>query len=47
MTTRESLDTKLLKKEAPDIYKQYVKITNVADSLRTYKLKTNEETETD
>lgn len=47
MTTRESLDTKLLKKEAPDIYKQYVKITNVADSLRTYKLKKDEETETD
>lgn len=33
-TTRETLDTKKLKAECPDIYDEYVKFTDVADSLR-------------
>ena len=37
-TTRESLDTKALKEELPDIYDTYVKISNVKGSL-TIKVK--------
>lgn len=33
-TTRESLDSKTLKAELPDIYDSYVKISNVKDSIR-------------
>ena len=33
-TTRESLDSKTLKAELPDVYDAYVKITNVKDSIR-------------
>ena len=33
-TTRETLDTKRLRTERPDVYDEYVKFTNVADSLR-------------
>lgn len=33
-TTRETLDTKLLKEELPDIYDSYVKISEVKASLR-------------
>lgn len=33
-TTRETLDSKLLKEELPDIYDSYVKITNVKGSVR-------------
>ena len=37
-TTRESLDTKTLREDLPDIYDAYVKITNVKGSL-TIKVK--------
>lgn len=33
-TTRESLDSKTLKNELPDIYNTYVKILEVKDSIR-------------
>ena len=33
-TDRESLDTKLLKKECPDVYNEYVKISEVKSSVR-------------
>lgn len=33
-TTRESLDTKLLRKELPDIYDEYVKFSRVKGSVR-------------
>ena len=34
MILKESLDTKKLKEERPDIYKQYVKVSSVKDSIR-------------
>ena len=37
-TTRESLDSKLLKEDLPDIYDAYVKLSNVKGSL-TIKVK--------
>ena len=40
-TTRESLDSKLLKSEMPEIYDEYVKITDVKGSI-TVKIKENE-----
>ena len=33
-TTRESLDSKALKTELPDIYDTYAKVSNVKDSIR-------------
>ena len=36
-TVRESLDTKNLKANDPELYKKYVKISNVSDSLRVTK----------
>lgn len=36
-TVRESLDTKSLKANDPELYKKYVKISNVSDSLRVTK----------
>lgn len=33
-TVRETLDSKTLKEELPDIYDEYVKITNVKASIR-------------
>lgn len=33
-TTRETLDTKALKEELPDIYDTYVKLSDVKDSIR-------------
>lgn len=33
-TTRESLDTKTLKAELPDIYDTYAKVSDVKDSVR-------------
>ena len=33
-TDRESLDTKLLKEECPDVYNEYVKISEVKSSVR-------------
>ena len=40
-STRESLDTKALKAEMPEIYDEYVKITDVKGSI-TIKVKENE-----
>ena len=40
-TTRESLDTKLLRAELPDIYDEYVRISDVKGSI-TIKVKENE-----
>lgn len=40
-TTRESLDTKLLRAELPDVYDEYVKISDVKGSI-TIKVKENE-----
>jgi hypothetical protein len=40
-TTRESLDTKLLRAEQPDIYDEYVRISDVKGSI-TIKVKENE-----
>lgn len=36
-TVRESLDSKALKAADPELYKQYVKVSNVSDSLRITK----------
>lgn len=38
-TTKESLDTKRLKAEDPELYKKYVKVSNVSGSLRVTKRK--------
>lgn len=38
---RESIDTKRLKKEQPDVYKQYVRTSSVKSSLRVTPIKTN------
>lgn len=40
-TTRESLDTKLLRAELPDVYDEYVRISDVKGSI-TIKVKENE-----
>lgn len=42
-STRERLDTKALKTEHPDLYKEYVKISNVSASLRITKAKKTDE----
>ena len=34
-TQRETFDSKALKEDSPDIYKKYVKISKVKDSMRT------------
>lgn len=34
-TTRESLDSKKLKKDMPEIYNEYIKISNVSSSITT------------
>lgn len=36
-TVRESFDSKTLKSADPELYKQYVKISNVSDSMRVTK----------
>ena len=36
-TVRETLDTKTLKANDPELYKKYVKVSNVADSMRVTK----------
>ena len=38
-TTRESLDTKKLKEEEPELYKKYVKISKVSESIKAVKVK--------
>lgn len=44
-TTREGVDTKKLKTENPELYKQYVKISNVNESFRVTALKKSSYTE--
>lgn len=41
-TTRETFNTKEFKAANPEIYKQYIKISNVSDSLKTFRLKPDE-----
>lgn len=38
-TQREIFDSKALKEDSPDIYKKYVKISKIKDSVRTSKRK--------
>ena len=40
---RESVDSKRLKEELPDVYKEYVKVSFVADSIKVRKHKKKEE----
>lgn len=42
-TVRESLDTKKLKEEMPDIYEKYKKVSEVKDSIRVMINKTEED----
>ncbi len=38
-STKETFDSKKFKVDNPDLYKQYVRVSNVSESLRTTKIK--------
>lgn len=38
-TTKETFDAKKFKVDNPELYKQYVRVSNVSESLRTTKIK--------